>query len=108
MTTFRRLTTLLAALLLVALAASSIAVAAKPGRWADSKRKLDFGIAKDRKHFDYLDWTCKETTLATGFNAGKRPKIRRHGKFKFTASALAFKNGGPADKPVKVRLKGRF
>jgi opacity protein-like surface antigen len=103
----RRLISLLAAVLLVALAATSIAVAAKPGRWADSKRKLEFGITQDRKHFDHFDWTCKDTTLATGFNAGKRPKIRKGGRFEFKFRALPFKNGGPGD-PVRVKMKGRF
>jgi hypothetical protein len=107
MTTSRTLTAALIAALLVALAVTSVAVAARPGRWIDNKRKLDFGIAQDRKHFEYLDWTCKGATLASPFKEGQ-PKIHRHGKFKFTTSALAFKNGGPADKPVKVHVRGRF
>jgi hypothetical protein len=110
MTTSRRILSLLAVALLAALAVTSLAGAAKPGRWADKSRKLDFGIAKDHKHFNFFDWTCKKdgSTLATPFPDGKHPKIRKHGKFKFTRSALVFKNGGPANKPVKFTMKGRF
>ena len=104
----RRLTSLLAAVLLVALSVTAVAVAAKPGTWTDSKRKLEFGIAKDKKHFEYLDWTCKkDATVATGFRTGKVPKVHSNRRFKFTVAATVLKGGLPT-KDVKVTMKGRF
>ena len=98
---------LLALVAVAALVATSVALAAKPGDWQDTKHGLAFGVAANGKRLTYIDWKCKDETLAKGFKSGKGPKIRRHGKFAFKTKALPFKNGGPG-KPRRIEVSGRF
>jgi len=105
MTSIRR--SLFALVVIAALVATSVALAAKPGDWQDKKHGLTFGVSTNGKRLTFIDWTCKDETLAKGFKPGKGPKIRRRGRFSFEGKALPFKNGGPGE-PRKIEISGRF
>jgi hypothetical protein len=104
----RLLLPLLAAALLVALAAASIAMAVKPGDWTDSKRKLSISVSNDGKHISGFVWICKGTRdIRRGFPNGPGVRIRRGGRFSFKGNASTIV-GGTARGGVKLRVKGRF
>ena len=105
MTAAHRTLAVLAALA-VSLAVSAIAGAASTQHWQDAKRQLSFDVA--RKHFQTVRWTCKPTRLVVAsWGSDSGPRVHRHGRFAFKASAKVFDNGMLSG-TTTLRMKGRF
>jgi hypothetical protein len=103
----RRLIYSLAAALVVALAATSVALAVQAGDWKDSKRLVTISVANDGKHISGFIWQCNANDIRRGFLNNNGPKIRRRGRFAFKGKANLIQEGQTVGK-ITLRVKGRF